>query len=160
MNISGEQKWLHSFFAVMIWCDFLCPFVREVAPLSVYCVMRGCWSMSMMDTSLVGALLSTMVSKDSRLRPRRRSGWAAPTQNRKGNRADSNGLVKHLQHLAAHGGGSQLPQEIESTHPHLVHSFNIKVPILSPLPGFCSPPPLSPLPSWSFLQKSKVISLV
>lgn len=111
--------------------------------------MRGCWSLSMMDTSLVDALLSTVVSKDSRLQPRRRSGWVAPTQNSKGNRADNNRLVKHLQHLDADVGGSPLPQEIESTHYHLVHSFNIKVPVLSPLPGFCSPPPLWRLPSWS-----------
>lgn len=92
----------------------------------------------MIDTSLVDALFSTMVSKDSRLRPRRRSSWAAPTQNSKENGADNNRLVKHLQHLAAHVGGS-----------HFVRSFNIKVPVLSPVPGFCSPPPLSPLPSWS-----------
>lgn len=154
-QVKGEHiRWTKvttQFFAVIIWCDFICPFVREVAPLSVYCVMRGCWSLSMIDTSLVCALFSTVVSKDQRLRPKRRSGWADPTQNSKGNGADNNRLVKHLQHLDAHVGGSQLPQEIESTHPHLVHRFNIKVPVLSPLPGFCSPPPLSPLPYWSIV---------
>lgn len=167
-QVKGEHiRWTKvttQFFALIIWCDFICPFVREVAPLSVSCVIRGYWSLSMMDTCLVGALLSTVVSKDSRVRPRRRSGWAAPTQNSKGNGADNNRLGKHLQHPAVHVRRSQLPQE--SIHPHLVHSFNIRVTVLSPLPGFCNPPPLSPLPSWSvvavkasFSSRSQNLSL-
>ena len=49
---------------------------------------------------------------------------AAPTHS-------SNRLVRDLQHLAAHVEGSQLPKEIESAHPLLVHSLGIRFPVQS-----------------------------
>ena len=50
---------------------------------------------------------------------------AAPTHSSKKNGTGNNRLVKDLQH-AAHVERSQLPQEIESAHPLLVHSLGIR----------------------------------
>ena len=42
-----------------------------------------------------------------------------------------NRLIKDFQHLAAHVERSQLPQEIESAHPFLIHSVSVGLPIQS-----------------------------
>ena len=56
---------------------------------------------------------------------------AAPTHSSKENGASNNRLVEDLQHLAAHVERSQLPQEIESAHPLLVHSLGVGFPVQS-----------------------------
>ena len=60
---------------------------------------------------------------------------ASPTNHSKEKYTGHHRLIKDLHHLAAHFEGSQLPQEVNSAHPLLVHSFCIRSPVQSVVDG-------------------------